>query len=61
MKPVVKWYIFRKVTGVPWPGEEWESCKSESAARKTFLKDYDIGISKGCFRLVKATFEEVKP
>jgi hypothetical protein len=51
-KKKVNWGLFKKTTGVNFPGEFWEEYKTEREARIEFKK-YD----KSVFRLVKIIYE----
>ncbi len=52
-KKIVKWCIYKKTTGVPYPGEYWDDAKNERDARKKLTETYN----SVAFRVVKMTLE----
>lgn len=54
-KKIVKWCIFKKTAGIPYPGEHWDECKNERDAKKQLSEVYMTDV----FRIVKVTYEAV--
>ena len=55
LKMIIRWHVYKKTIGLPWPGEYWDEAKTEKLARKLMENYYD----EESFRLVKVTYEAV--
>lgn len=54
-RTAVKWMIFKRVTGMKWPGDLWDEVKSEAEGRRVLKDQYQ---SDKLFHLVKVTYTE---
>lgn len=66
MRKVVEYHIYKKTTGVPYPGEHWEGPLTLEQAKKKFKAEYqDFHNGKPSrnqtFRIVKVIEEAITP